>query len=110
MGWSRKRLDQNGKERYTAYYRDARGKTCVAGTFARKKDADQAWKTAEVRLAEGRIGDPRRGRQTFQRYVEVEWLPNHVMEATTREGYNLLDLQAHHAVVRPDADEPDHAR
>jgi integrase len=33
------------------------------------------------------VGDPRRGRQTFQRYVEVEWLPNHVMEATTREGY-----------------------
>ena len=87
MGWSRKRLDQNGKERYTAYYRDARGKACVAGTFARKKDASQAWKTAEVRLAEGRLGDPRRGRQTFQRYVEVEWLPNHVMEATTREGY-----------------------
>ena len=87
MGWSRKRLDQNGMERYTAYYRDARGKTCVAGTFAKKKDANQAWKMAEVRLAEGRLGDPRRGRQTFQRYVEVEWLPNHVMEATTREGY-----------------------
>jgi integrase len=87
VGWSRKRLDQNGKERYTAYYRDARGKTCVAGTFAKKKDADHAWKTAEVRLAEGRLGDPRRGRQTFQRYVEVEWLPNHVIEATTREGY-----------------------
>ena len=87
MGWSPKRLDQNGKERYTAYYRDARGKACVAGTFARKRDANQAWKTAEVRLAEGRMGDPRRGRQTFQRYVEVEWLPNHVMEATTREGY-----------------------
>ena len=87
MGWSRKRLDQNGMERYTAYYRDVRGKTCVAGTFAKKKEANQAWKMAEVRLAEGRLGDPRRGRQTFQRYVEVEWLPNHVMEATTREGY-----------------------
>ena len=87
MGWSRKRLDQNGIERYTAYYRDARGKTCVAGTFAKKKDANQAWRMAEVRLAEGRLGDPRRGRQTFLRYVEVEWLPNHVMEATTREGY-----------------------
>jgi integrase len=87
VGWSRKRLDQNGRERYTAYYRDARGKTCVVGTFAKKKDADYAWKTAEVRLAEGRLGDPRRGRQTFQRYVEAEWLPNHVMEATTREGY-----------------------
>jgi hypothetical protein len=55
MGWSRKRVSQNGAERYTAYYRDARGQTCVAGTFARKKDADGAWKTAEVRLAEGRL-------------------------------------------------------
>jgi integrase len=87
MGWSRKRPDQNGKDRYTSYYRDARGQTCVAGTFAKKKDADDAWKTAEVRLAEGRLGDPRRGKQTFQRYVEEEWLPNHVMELTTRQGY-----------------------
>lgn len=60
----------------------------MAGTFARKKDADRAWQAAEVRLAGGRLGDPRRGRQTFRRYVEEEWLPNHVMEATTtREGY-----------------------
>ena len=87
MGWSRKRLGEGGRERYTAYYRDARGQTCVAGTFARKKNADRAWQAAEVRLAEGRLGDPRRGRQTFRRYVEEEWLPNHVMEATTREGY-----------------------
>jgi hypothetical protein len=87
MGWSRKRLGQGGRERCTAYYRDARGHTCVAGTFARKKDADRAWQAAEVRLAEGRLGDRRRGRQTFRRYVEQEWLPNHVMEATTREGY-----------------------
>jgi integrase len=87
MGWSRKRPDQNGRDRYTAYYRDARGNTCVAGTFAKKKDADSAWKTAEVRLAEGRLGDPRRGKQTFQRYVEDEWLPNHVMEPTTRQAY-----------------------
>jgi integrase len=87
MGWSRKRSGQKGKDRYTAYYRDARGKTCVAGTFTNRKDADGAWKTAEVRQAEGRLGDPRRGRQTFQRYVEGEWLPNHVIEVTTREGY-----------------------
>ena len=87
MGWSRKRSDQKGKDHYTAYYRDSRGKTCTAGTFTNKKDADSAWKTAEVRQAEGRLGDPRRGRQTFQRYVEGEWLPNHVIEVTTREGY-----------------------
>ena len=74
MGWSRKRSGQKRKDHYTAYYRDARGKTCDAGTFSNKKDADNAWKAAEVRLAEGRLGDPRRGRQTFQRYVAAAML------------------------------------
>ena len=87
MGWSRKRTGLKGQARYTAYYRDARGKTAVAGTFASKRDADKAWRVAEVRQAEGRLGDPRRGRQTFRQYVEGEWLPHHVMEITTREGY-----------------------
>ena len=40
-----------------------------------------------MRLAEGRLGDPRRGRQTFRRYVTEEWLPHHVIEVTTREAY-----------------------
>ena len=31
------------------------------------------------------MADPRRGRQTVLAYVEHEWFPNHVMEATTRE-------------------------
>ena len=52
-----------------------------------RKDADNAWQKAETKLAEGRISDPRRGRQTFERYVTEEWLPHHVVEATTREGY-----------------------
>lgn len=87
MGWSRKRTGLKGQVRYTAYYRDARGKTTAAGTFSSKRDADKAWRMAEVRQAEGRVGDPRRGRQTFRQYVEGEWLPHHVMEITTREGY-----------------------
>jgi len=87
VGWSRKRRDQKGRQRYTAYYRDLRGKTCTAGTFPNERDADKAWQTADVKQAEGRIGDPRRGKQTFTRYVEEEWLPNHVIEVTTREGY-----------------------
>ena len=87
MGWSRKRPDQKGRKRYTAYYRDVRGRTCVAGTFSSERDADKAWQAAEVKQAEGRVGDPRRGRQAFNRYVEEEWLPNHVIEVTTREGY-----------------------
>ena len=31
----------------------------------------------------------RRGRQTLERYVLDEWLPNHVMELRTRENYTL---------------------
>ncbi len=87
MGFARKREDGDGKVRWTAVYRDLRGRIRSAGTFATEKAADRAWQRAEARLAEGRIGDPRRGRQSFRRYVEEEWLPNHVMEATTREGY-----------------------
>jgi integrase len=87
MGWSRRRKSQSGSSSYTAYYRDARGRTCVAGTFPNRRVADKAWQREEVKIAEGRVGDPRRGRQTFRRYVEVEWLPHHVLEASSREGY-----------------------
>jgi hypothetical protein len=75
MGWSRKRTGLKGQVRYTAYYRDARGKTTVAGTVSSKRDADKAWQVAEVRQAEGRVGDPRRGRQTFRQYVEGSGCP-----------------------------------
>jgi len=87
MGYSKKRPDRNSKPRYTACYLDARGALRSAGTFSSKKEADSAWQRAETRLAEGRLGDPRRGRQTFRRYVTEEWLPNHVIEVTTREAY-----------------------
>jgi integrase len=87
MGYSKKRLDRNGKPRYTACYLDARGTLRSAGTFSNKKDADKAWQQAELRLAEGRLADPRRGCQAFSRYVTEEWLPHHVMEVSTREGY-----------------------
>jgi integrase len=87
MGYSKKRIDRHGKPRYTACYLDVRGSERSAGTFANKKDSDKAWQKAELRQAEGRLSDPRRGRQTFRRYVTEEWLPNHVIEATTREGY-----------------------
>jgi hypothetical protein len=87
VGWSRKRSGTTGKECYTAYYRDIRGRTCVAGTFASKRDADKAWQRAEVRQAEGRLCDPRRVRPTFKQYVEGEWLANHVVELTTKQAY-----------------------
>lgn len=88
MGYSKKRIGKDGKPRYTACYLDMRGQLYSAGTFSSKKDSDKAWQAAEAKIAEGRIGDPARGRQKFERYVNGIWLPNHVMEATTREGYS----------------------
>jgi integrase len=87
MGYSQKRVGRNSRPRYTAVYQDLRGERHSAGTFSSKKDADKAWQKAELRTAEGKLNDPRRGRQTFERYVTEEWLPHHVVEASTREGY-----------------------
>ena len=86
MGYSRERTGRDGRPRYTAYYWDVRGRERSAGTFSSKKAADKAWQSQETKVDEGRAGDPRRGRQTFQRYVE-EWLPDHVMALRTRENY-----------------------
>lgn len=87
MGFSRKRLGKDGRPRYTAYYCDIKDRERSAGTFTNKKDADKAWQRAEAKVAEGRLGDPGRGRQTFQDYVEKIWLPTHEIEATTRQSY-----------------------
>lgn len=87
MGFARKRVGKDGKTRYTATYVDLRGSIRSAGTFASEKAADRAWQQAEVELRQGRVGDPARGRQTFQKYVEERWLPSHVLEPTTREKY-----------------------
>jgi integrase len=87
VGFSRERKGADGKTRYVALYRDLRGKQRSAGTFPTEKKADKAWQAAEVRVGEGRAGDPRRGRQTFKRYVEEEWFPNHRLERRTRENY-----------------------
>ncbi|MFD6563014.1 tyrosine-type recombinase/integrase [Micromonospora profundi] len=89
MGWLKKRTGKDGRVRYTAAYRDLRGRQQSAGTFSNQKQADKAWQAAEAKVAEGRAGDLRRGRQTFERYVRETWLPNHVMELRTRENYTL---------------------
>lgn len=90
MGYSRRRYGLDGKPRYTAYYHDLRGRERSAGTFPRKKDADRAWRAAEARVAEGRGMDMRRGRQRFGEYVTKTWLPNHVIEASTRQSYTYV--------------------
>jgi integrase len=87
MGWSQQRVTQAGKVRWRACYRDLRGKIQAAGTYSTQAQADKAWQRAEAKAQMGRLSDPRRGRQRFEKYVTDTWLPHHVMEASTREGY-----------------------
>jgi integrase len=94
MGYAKKRVGRNGKPRYTAVYLDLRGSERSAGTFGSERAANKAWQNAEVELRQGRVGDPARGRQTFRKYVEQQWLPHHVLEPTTREKYTYY-LSAH---------------
>lgn len=87
MGFSRKRTSRDGRPRYTAVYRDARGRQLSAGTFATRKLADGAWQRAEAVANSGHPGDPTAGRIRFATYVDEPWFPNHVLEPSTREGY-----------------------
>jgi integrase len=87
VGFPRPRVGEDGKVRYMAVYRDLKGRIRSAGTFATDKQADKAWQRKEAELAQGRVGDPARGRMTFQRYVEDTWLPHHEVEPTTRQSY-----------------------
>jgi integrase len=87
VGFTRERPGTDGKVRYAALYRDLKGRQRSAGTFATERQAERAWQRAEAVIGLGRVADPRRGRQTFRRYVEDSWLPNHEMEATTRQKY-----------------------
>jgi site-specific recombinase XerD len=87
VGFTRSRIGRDGRVRYQALYNDVKGHRRSAGTFATEKRANAAWQRAEARLTEGRLGDPRRGKQQFGRYVQEEWLPHHLIEARTRENY-----------------------
>jgi integrase len=87
MGFSRKRAGRDGRPRYTAYYLDIRGRERSAGTFVRKKDAEDAWKAAEVAIRAGRRGDPSRGKRLFEAYVLQDWLPYHQLEPGVRSEY-----------------------
>jgi hypothetical protein len=88
VGSTRERIGSDGSVRYTALYRDLKGRQRSAGTFTTQRQADRAWPRAESKVAQGQLGEPVRGRQTFRDYVEKTWLPNHEIEATTRQSYS----------------------
>jgi integrase len=87
MGFVRIRRGLDGTVRYQALYDDVKGRRRSAGTFRTEKPATRAWQRAEIEIAQGRLGDPRRGQQQLRRYVAEEWLPHHQVEARTRENY-----------------------
>jgi integrase len=88
MGWKKGRLGANGTIRYQVLYRDIRGRERSAGTYRTEDQAKDAWLKAEAKVELGRLGDPKRARQRFRRYVIEEWFPNHVIEAKTRQDYH----------------------
>jgi integrase len=90
MGYIRQRIDGRGITRYTAYYLDLRSKERSAGTFTRKCDAERAWRKAEAETIEGHYVNLATGRRHFHDYVTEIWLPNHVMEINTRQGYQHI--------------------
>lgn len=67
MGYTRLRYKSCGDARYTAYYWDLRGRQRSAGTFARQRDAERAWRRAEAQIADGRFVNLATGRQCFGR-------------------------------------------
>ncbi len=90
MGWVKVRTGQDGSPRYTATYRDVRSAERSAGTYRTEREAVRAWHRAEEALSLGRVGDPKRSRQTLSYYAETVWFPNHLIEATTREKYRYM--------------------
>lgn len=90
MGWVKKITNRRGSHRYYAVYVDLQGRERSAGSFPTEDAALKASLRAEAALQQGRTADPKRGKQTFRAYVEEEWLPHHVIERTTREGYTYL--------------------
>ncbi|MGN6608337.1 MAG: tyrosine-type recombinase/integrase [Jatrophihabitans sp.] len=87
MGHSYRRLDDDGKPRYAAIYRDARGRRRSAGTFPTKREADRAWAAAEADAQLGRVRDLQAGRVRFATYVTEIWFPHHQIEPSTRQRY-----------------------
>ena len=72
-------------------YHDLRGKRRSAGTYSQQEGREQGMAEGGDRQAAGqdRRSSARR-RQTCRRYVEDEWFPNHLLEATTRQTYRYL--------------------
>lgn len=75
VGYAFERKGSTGDVRYTAVYRDLKGRLRSAGTFSNRRRAEDAARDAERDASEGRMPDLKRGRQTLHQYVLGEWFP-----------------------------------
>jgi integrase len=82
--------DKRGRVRHTGLYKDIRGRWRSAGTYATEKQAMKEAERAELEIESGRIADPKLGKQTFEKYLRDTWMPNHIMEHSTRQNYSYL--------------------
>lgn len=94
MAFARRRETKGGKTRFLGIYLDVHGRERSAGSYDTEEKAVAAAIRQEERQALGQIGDRRPGRQTFGTYVLEAWLPNHVMELSTRQAYTY-ELNKH---------------
>jgi hypothetical protein len=85
-------------------YRDLRGRQRSAGTFATERQVNRAWQQAEAQLEAGRVGDPRRGRQTLKAFVENEWFPQPHVGHDPRElsGFDIAERTPWRSLLRSD--------
>ena len=87
MGWVAVRRTADGRDRYTAMYRDPQGRTRSAGTFAKEREALRAAQREDHRVAERKWLDPEAAKITFGEYALDVWLPSRHLEVSTRAGY-----------------------
>lgn len=85
--FARRRRGTDGNEKFLGIYLDVHGQKRSAGSFETQEKAVEAAIRQGERQALGQIGDRRLGKQTFGSYVLDTWLPNHVMELSTRQSY-----------------------
>lgn len=90
MAFTRRRRTKEGDDRFLGIYLDVHGRERSAGAFSTEKQALREAERQEERQAEGRVGSVRDGKQYFRSYVEETWLPNHLIEHSTRQSYVYL--------------------
>ncbi|WP_020525153.1 tyrosine-type recombinase/integrase [Catelliglobosispora koreensis] len=86
-GWVEPFTTASGDTRYRARYLDRRGKQQTENTYAKKRQAKRAATAAAVKARSGANTDFALGKQKFSTYVLETWLPNHIIEISTLQGY-----------------------